>query len=435
MFLKARFPFRAFWVLAGLGSLFLTDAGHADLIRLKSGGEIRGTIPREKGATTGPQVTITTLAGTVVTIPQEQIDFITRRPIKIEEYETRARRTPNTVADQWALAEWCREQNLRSQRDEHLERILVLDPEHEKAHYGLGHTNINGEWMSREERMLAQGYVKYKGRWITPQELELTEKTEEERGREENWYQQVHLWKNWLTGTHAAQSREALQSFNNLKDPDAVPALVKNFQDEEDKRLRSLYISVLENMTGPKPVPALVAQSLHDVDYQLRYRAMNAIKPEQFETATRLYVRELKHESNAIVGRAGKALEKMADERVVPDLIEALVTTHRYRVAVPDTGSPGFRSDGGGMVQGGTVLPPDVEFGLRTGQYNGVIINQPNQLQRPPKIVIVNRDEQNSEVLSALQKITGENFGYNERNWKVWHAAQKNGVGNVPALP
>jgi hypothetical protein len=56
-------------------------------------------------------------------------------------------------------------------------------------------------------------------------------------------------------------------------------------------------------------------------------------------------------------------------------------------------------------------------------------------MQRPPKHVIVNRDEQNREVLATLQKITGQNFGYNERTWALWHAAQKNGAGNLPALP
>jgi hypothetical protein len=426
----------ALFLLAAVASFWMGPIGQADMIRLKSGGEIRGTIPREKGATTGPEVSITTLSGAVVTIAQDEIDFITRRPLKVEEYETRARRTPDTIEDQWALAEWCREQNLRSQRETHLERIVQLDPDHEKAHYGLGHTNVDGVWMSREERMTAQGYIKHKGRWVTPQELELAEKSDEERASEEKWFQQIRLWKNWLTGTHAAQSREALKSFGDLQDPDAVAALVKNFQDDEDKRLRKLYISVLENIPGSKPVPALVKQSLHDVDYQLRYAALNALQPDQFDIAVPLYVRELQHDSNAIVGRAGKALERIADDRVVPDLIEALVTTHRYRVAIPDNGGLGFRSDGMGAINGsGAILPPEVELALRSGQINGVIVHQPNQMKRPPKIVTVNRDEQNREVLAALQKITGQNFGYNERTWKLWHAAQKNGAGNLPALP
>lgn len=425
-------------LLAALTSAFcLSTTGRADLIRLKSGGEIRGTIPQEKGATSGPEVTIETLSGAEITVPQEQIAFVTRRPIKIEEYESRALRTPNTVEAQWALAEWCRENNLRSQRDEHLEQIVKLDPDHEKAHYGLKHTKVNGEWMTREERMTSQGYIKHKGRWITPQELELLEKTEAERAREEHWYQQVHVWKNWLTGTHAARSKDALRAFSELQDPDAVSALVKNFQDEPSKQLRSMYISILDNIPGPKPVSALVQQSLHDVDYELRYQALNAIKKEQYEFATPYYVQELKNDLNVVVNRAGKALERMADERSIPQLIDALVTTHRYRVRVPDRGGVGFRSDGTGMTNGsGTVLPPNVEMALRSGQINGVIINQPsNQMQRPAKFVTINRDEQNQAVLSTLQKITGENFGFNQRTWRVWHAAQKNGAGDLPALP
>lgn len=424
-------------VLILVGGLFSSPICRADLIRLKSGGEIRGTIPREKGATSGPQVTIETLSGAKVTVPQEQIAFVSRRPLKVEEYEARARRTPNTVEAQWALAEWCRENNLRSQRDDHLEQIVKLDPEHEKAHYGLKHTKVNGEWMTREERMTSQGYVKYKGRWITPQELELTEKTEAEREREERWFQQIHVWKNWLTGTHAGRSKDALKAFSEIKDPDAVSALVKNFQDESNKQLRSMYISILDNIPGPKPVSALVTQSLHDVDYELRYKSLNAIKEDQYESATPLYVRELKNDLNVVVNRAGKALERTADERVIPQLIDALITTHRYRVRVPDPGGVGFRSDGTGATNGsGTVLPPDIEMALRSGQLNGVIINQPsNQMQRPAKFVTIKRDEQNQAVLAALQKITGQNFGFNERTWRLWHTSQKNGAGDLPALP
>ncbi len=422
------------WLGLGYGVFLDSPAAWADLIRLKSGGEIRGGISQEKGATTGPEVTISTLAGTDVTVAQEQIEFITRRPLKIEEYESRAKRTPVTVEAQWKLAEWCRTHNLRSQREVHLENIVKLDPDHEKAHYGLKHTKVDGVWMSREERMISQGYVKHKGRWMTPQERELTEKTEAEREREEKWFPQVHLWKNWLTGSHAGRSRDALSAFRELKDPNAVAALVKNFQNEDDQRLRSLYVQVLANMPGTKPVPALVAQSLLDVNYEIRYAALNAIKPDQYEAATTLYVRELRNSVNAIVGRAGKALGRMADERVVPQLIDALITTHQYQIRVPVQNSPGFIANGSGMTNGGVSLPPEVAIGLRTGQYNGVIINQP-QAPVKTKVVTIEREEQNSEVLETLQKITGKNFGYNERTWKLWHAAQKNGAGNVPALP
>ncbi len=427
-------PTMLVWLGLGCGVFLSPPAARADLIRLKSGGELRGEIPFEKGATSGPEVTITTLTGTQVVVAQDQIEFVTRRPLKFEEYETRAKRTPITIEAQWKLAEWCREHNLRSQRKAHLDHIIKLDPDHEKAHYGLKHTKVDGVWMTREERMTSQGYVKHKGKWMTPQEVELTEKTEAEREREEKWFQQVHLWKYWLTGSHAGRSRDALQTLRELKNPDAVAALVKNFQDEEDKRLRSMYVAILANIPGPKPVAALVTQSLHDVDYEIRYASLNSIKPEQYEAAVPLYIRELKNSVNAVVGRAGQALGRMADDRAVPQLIEALITTHQYQVRVPVPGSPGFLANGGGMTNGGVSLPPQVAIGLRTGQYNGVIINQP-QTPQQTKVVTIEREEQNREVLEALQKITGKNFGYNERTWKLWHAAQKNGAGNVPALP
>ncbi len=425
------------FLLAGLLCVTGVSTAGADLIRLNSGGEIRGTISTDKGATSGPQVVITTLTGTEITIAQEQIEFITRRPLKVEEYESRARKTPNTVEDQWALAEWCREKNLRRQRETHLEQIVALDPDHEKAHRGLKHTNVNGEWMTQEERMTSQGYIKYKGRWVSSQELALLEKTEAEREREERWFQQVFLWKSWLTGTHAVRSRDALKEFGELKEPDAVAALVKNFQDENNTQLRAMYITILGNIPGPKPVSPLVAQSLHDSNYQLRYQSLNAINPDQYDTATPFYVQGLKHDLNAVVNRAGKALERTGDERIVPQLIDALVTTHRYRIRLPDAGGVGFRSDGTGSANGsGSTLPPDVELALRSGQINGVIVNRPsNQMAKPPRYATIKRDDQNQAVLATLQKITGQNFGYNKRTWKLWHAAQKNGAGKALALP
>ena len=74
---------------------------------------------------------------------------------------------------------------------------------------------------------------------------------------------------------------------------------------------------------------------------------------------------------------------------------------------------------------------------LRTGQLpNGVIVHNPasNQLQRT-KIVKVNYDHQNMEVLTALQKLTGVNHGYNERNWRLWWSAKKNGTANFSISP
>jgi len=89
-----------------------------------------------------------------------------------------------------------------------------------------------------------------------------------------------------------------------------------------------------------------------------------------------------------------------------------------------------FGSNGSFANSGQSQLTPEIEAMLRGGQFpNGVIVNNPsvNQLQRT-KIIKVKYDHQNSEVLTALQKLTGANHGYDKRNWRLWWTAKKNGT-------
>lgn len=425
-------PRRGFWPPCLLGMLVCLcgngSVAQADLVRLKSGGEVRGEIV-SGGKLSDASVTLATLHGARVTIARTEIEFISRRPLKLEQYESRARRVADTVEAHWQLAEWCREQNLDRQRDEQLERIIELEPDHELAHRGLGHTLEAGVWMSRDERMLAQGYVRHKGRYITPQELELIEKTQAERDREQEWFQKVRLWKGWATGAHADRRQQGLSELQAIRDPDSVPALVKFLSNDANSQVRGLLVTILDEIDGPKPVGALVQQSLLDVDSRIRYESLNAIPSDQYATAMPLFANALKHKLNVVVRRAGMGLTRVGDERVIPNLMDALITSHFYRVPVRSQNTMSFRSDG--SFAGGNGLTPELEALLRSGQYNGAVINQhtPGQVPRPPsKFATVKYDLQNREVLEALTKLTGENFGYDERSWKLWHAASKNGV-------
>ena len=64
-----------------------------------------------------------------------------------------------------------------------------------------------------------------------------------------------------------------------------------------------------------------------------------------------------------------------------------------------------------------------------------MIVNTPNQPPKPKRKMVVKRDHQNAEVLTALQRITGKNFGYDERTWRLWWNAEKSGAnGAAPKL-
>lgn len=403
----------------------------ADLIKLKNGGELRGDIAGEEAV--NGAFTLTTLSGATISIAESDIEFVTRRPLKKEQYEAKARRVANTVAARWELAEWCRQRNLDTERDEQLELILDLDPEHRKAHYGLGHTKSGGKWRTREEKMIAQGYVKYKGRYISEEELELLEKSKEQREAEQAWFQKVRMWKNWLTGRYPKQQTEAYENLIAISNVDAVPALLKNFSDEGDIRLRQLYVKILAGMRGDKPVPAIVRQAIFDSDRELRYTALNALSKDQYVEAMPLFVKQLRHDSNEIVRRTGIGLQRVGDDRVVGPLIDSLITTHRYNVPVDAHNTMSFGSDGSFGSGGGVQLTPELAALLSSGQYNGAIINVPNQMQKPKKMKILKLNQQNPESLRALQKITGENYGYDERTWKLWLGAKKSGALKKPA--
>jgi HEAT repeats len=401
----------------------------ADLVKLKSGGEIRGQLDGDVALKSRKPVVVTTVSGGVVAVEPVNVRFITRRPFKVELYETRAKETPRTVDAQWKLAEWCREQNLSSQREDHLRILLELSPNHRRARLALGYGKYDGKWMTRDEWNRSRGLVKYKGKYITPEELELIKKSEAELQRELVWYRKVKTWKNWLSARYAVRRAQGQKNLQTLTDPDAVAALSKYFRDESNRALRVFYVQLLSKMKGPKPVPALVYQTLNDADYEIRYAALNGISRDQYATAVPYFVRELRDSSVVIVRRAADGLKRVGDDRAIPALINALVTTHRYKVRVPDTsGTIGF-STGGAFGASQSTLPPQIEAMLRTGQLpNGVIVNNPQQSVRT-KVITLKYDHQNREVLAALERITGVSYGYSKRDWQLWLASTKNGKG------
>jgi len=138
-------------------------------------------------------------------------------------------------------------------------------------------------------------------------------------------------------------------------------------------------------------------------------------------------VAELQNASNDIVRRAAAALEVVGNQKSIPALIEALVTKHRYKVRVADTSSTYAFSTDGSYIGSGTptYLPPDIEVMLRTGQLPyGVSVYVPEH-PIPTRVVTVSREQQNSEVLAALRKITEQDFGYDVRSWRLWWASKK----------
>ncbi len=402
----------------------LPVAARADLVRLKQGGELRGKIITNANEVEY-RVCVRTVTGALITVHKNDVEFETKRPLSYETYELKSRLAPETVEAQWEMAEWCREQRMKRQQEIHLEKMIAIDPNHEMAHRLLGHVERDGKWASLEDHMLDQGYVKYRGQFITPEEKLLLEHSQEERERQNEWMAKASLWAGWLTGRLDKQREIALENFRGISDPLAIPGLQRHLGEQENRDLRNLYIETLSQINDPSAISALVRMGVFDGDRGLRIRAIEKIPERQAYLAVAEFVQHLRDDQNVVVRRAASGLKALGSSKAVPQLIDALVTNHSYRIKVPNPTTGVSIGPGGAVSSGGrgSILPPDIQAALLTG------VMSPDNIILPPGAQsfhweTVNVAQQNPEVLEALKSLTEADFGFDERTWKLWWLSQ-----------
>lgn len=398
----------------------------ADIVRLKAGGQLRGTLERSRDHARQGIVVIETLNGTRVVLERRSVHSSERRADHVEEYFTTLRSLENTPEAHWDLAQWCAENSLKEYQEFHLRRLLDLQPGHVAAHQALGHRLHEGQWMTEDEFMAASGYVKHGNRYMTPQERSLLERTSEEAEREREWYRRIRLWKTWLVGRNSDRANEAMFELRRITDPLAVSGLQRNFAKEDDRGLRHLYASALSGIEGLDPIDPLVALFLVEPDYEVRYLALNSLSNRDHAEVLKRTLPFLRDKNNDVLRRAALLVKRVGDEGAVPTLIDALVTTHEYRIKVPDSsGAMSFGTDGSMRTPG--QLPDELIGAIQAGQFpNGVIIRKPAEKPLRWRPVLIRRTYQNQEVLDALRAITRKDFGYEEGTWRLWWTAQKN---------
>ncbi len=419
------------WIISGIlgWTVLSATAAMGDLVRLKEGGEVRGEIvSADKQSQT---TAVRTRSGSLITLPDSEIDFISRRNAMVEEYVTRSRHVENTVDARLELAEWCRSQGLLDQRAEQLEQVLDLDPDHPEARKVLGYVRHLGRWMTQEDMMADRGYFRYQNRWVTRQELELLESNAAQKNAELSWNPKIRTWVSWLTGPYSERQETALKELQGIRDPEAVGALTRFMSSHRSADVRMLFVGILKQVPGLRPLPPLVEHTLSDPSEHVRAQALQVILSNHSQQAVPLLIAALRNKSNPIVCRAATALAAIGDERAVPALIDALVTTHSYQrqVATPVASGNGVQFSIGGTPEGRMfpgLLPPDVEVAARTGQLPyGVKILPSQSTPMVMRQVTISEDVKNPDVLAALEKLTGKDFGFNERDWHVWWATTK----------
>jgi hypothetical protein len=423
----------------------------ADEIKFVNGTSIRASSKNDL-RDDNPFLNIETASGLQFRISKAEIESSTNTSILQDEYVMRERLSELTVESQWELADWCHKNGMSSQRTEHLQLILQLDPHYVPAHKALGHIQQDGKWVDRDAYMAEKGFVKYKGKYLTPLELALAQEMEITNQTETAWMPKIRLWVGWLNGGNASRIQNAQLNLLQIKDPNAVRALAQLMSTQTNPEIRKLYVTILCQINSELAIENIVRMAMLDFDDTVRQQAIDSITAEQVPSVLRITVPFLKSPINTTVRKAAYVLGQLKDPSVVPALIEALVTVHRYDIQVNTTligVTYSFAGNDGLGVASGAPLPPEINlqlnrlyvpYGARnyayidpvTGyRYNRYLWRNPN-LYWPRYYresgtsypTTMDIEQQNVEVHDALVNLTNVDYGFAVDQWWFWLSSQ-----------
>jgi hypothetical protein len=390
--------------LIAVAVLLAPAVARGERFLLESGGVVEGTLINTQ-QTPRTSYEIRTRHGVLMVLPAAQVIEVSRPPEALGEYARLAPTFPDTVDDQWRLAEWCRQHQLLGQRAAHLRRIIELSPDHVAARHALGYVQLQGEWTTRSDFLTERGYRLYKGEWRLPQDIELIEERREAQQLAKEWLARLKQWRGHLNDPKLAAA--AHQRIAEVRAPVAVGPLREMLRRDGWRDAKVLYIEVLAEIGTAEAIEALVDVSLNDGDIEVFHACADALLRLQPPHLQKPYLKALRNENNVRINRAAYMLGRIGHEGAVGPLIDVLVTTHQVVVGpigrgAGDATSATFSANGGNSFQGGDS----------TKVYYHTV--------------------QNREVLDALTRLAGgQTFGYDLPAWKRWHAAERARGGQI----
>jgi hypothetical protein len=365
----------------------------ADIFVLEGGGRIEADwLNRDEQPLTKYQVR---RGGVTLVLPLAQVrEAIRQTPAELE-YARRAPGAPDTIDGLWELADWCRRCGLARQREVHLRRIVELNPNHQQARFALGYQFLKGAWITRSDARRQEGYEFYRGKWRTPQEIEILEGRSRSELAEKEWLSRLKKLRRELDDRE--KSKLAYESLAAIDDPIAVGPIGAFFARERVRSVKAMYADALARIKTPEAIRILVDRALVDPDEEVFHYCIGKLVEIRPPHIAEAFIAALKDKDNGRVNRGALALGRLQDKSAISPLIDSLITTHTQVVnhgLGPDATTTVFSKDGAVMKKG---------EGAELQVFH--VQNQP--------------------VLDALSKLTGTDFGFDQRAWRYWYVQEK----------
>ncbi len=317
-------------LLVGLTALSLNTPARGEVFLLHSGGRIEGQwLNQDQEPLAMYEIALT--SGGHLTLTAEQVVRVIIKSEALLRYEAELPKVPDSVEGHWSMAEQCRKDNLKMQREIHLRRILEISPDHSDARHALGYSQVDGNWVKPDEWLTRQGYVRHRGSWRLQQEVELDARHELQQQEEQQWRKQLKIWRTSIIRGRN-DSAAAMEKLRATDSAYAIAPLTELLSEpDEPKPLKLLYIDILGRFASSGATAALLQRVMTDQDPEVRDRSMDAIKQHGTDHALAFFQKHLRDKQNPVVNRAGWGLGKLGDPRAIPALIEAVVTKHKFQ--------------------------------------------------------------------------------------------------------
>jgi len=388
-------------ILTLLCATWLTASATADIVVLKSGGRIEGEVIDR-----GDFVEIRIRAGVSTTIARKDIKEIIIKKSPIQMYQERARLiADNDSLGHYHLGLWCKDQNLARQAEKEFKKAIKIDPEHAESRKELGHEKIDGKWLTKEEIMTEKGFVKYKGRWMPKEDADKKKALADLLKGIKTDIKEIEKAK----GEPPVHTIEKLSTITN---PAALDVLTRALRSKS-VHVRIAAVASLGNIGNDKTRKTFLSMTIKDKDNEVRAACAKSLFTLSRRTGK---TKELKKLIQTMFKQgypdhrraAAEALGNIGDKSFITYIIRALVITIEVRVkddndpfGVPKTQE---EKDKVGKV-GWRPRKPTASGGLDIG----------------PKKNKVKKPWNNVKALEALKKMTGQDFGYDQKQWKEWH--------------
>jgi hypothetical protein len=380
--------------------LLSVSATATTVLLLKDGGTIEGEL-LNPGEISRKTYRMKTAEGLEISIDARLVERVQSREREaLVEYNATAPLTENTVEVHLQWAKWCHERQLPDQAKIHWQQILELDNDHADARAILGYRkDLTGGWYSQQERLENRGFVQERngGRWRTPYQIQVEEILAKNKEIDLQWQKTV---KDLCRKLPNAQAEAELLS---ISDPAAFTALRDALLAERENKnphKRTVLIKTLVRLNDVNALRFVTAWSVRpdepseDIrqicveELQKRIIDNPAIRQIMIET----YRDSLRRPNMplVIIQMVSKVLGDIGGYEAIPELIDVLMVLKKteIRQEQPQTFSFGGGKSG---IEGGS------------------------------KPIIISERVQNLAALTALRKLTGVNYGFDQAAWRKWY--------------